>query len=60
MRSDLDNPTRVHHQNLICVFDGAQSMGDDERCSVLEKPGQTLLDQLLALAVEIAGGFVQD
>ena len=39
---------------------GAQAVGDDERGAALEQAGQALLDQSLALAVEVAGGLVED
>src|SRR4051812_9953415 len=44
----------------VGMSDRAEAVRDDECRSAFEQLGEGLLDQLLALGVEAAGGFVED
>ena len=55
----LDDTALIHHQDHVGGQDGAEPVGDDQAGAFLHNPLQGLLNEGLALAVEIAGGFVQ-
>ena len=59
MRSPLDNPPPVQHQDLVGCQDRAQPVGDHQARPPGHHPPQRFLDQRFRLAVEVAGGFVQ-
>ena len=56
----LDDPALVQHDDQVGVGDRAQAVGDDEGRAAPEQVGQRGLDELLALGVEVARGFVED
>ena len=60
VRADLDDAALVHHDDAIGVQDGGQPVRDDHAGAAAHELPQRILDQVLALAVERAGGFVQD
>ena len=49
----------VDDRDALGVLDRGQPMGDDQRGTPGHQAGQCLLDQVFALRVEGAGGFVQ-
>ena len=56
----LGDAAAVDHHDAVGVLHGGQAMGDDEDRAPLHQLGQRLLDQELALRVEIGRGLVQD
>ena len=54
------DPSAIHHHNRVGAEDRAEAMGDDERRSLVQQAVDRLLDQVLALGVHLAGGFVED
>lgn len=60
VRADFDDASVLHHHNLIGMTNRAQPVGDDEACAPLHQPLQRFLDHRLALAVEVAGRFIED
>ena len=60
MTAPLDNLPFLEHEDLVGAADGRQPMRDDERRASCSEAAKTILDHLLALAVETGGGFIQD
>ena len=58
--ADLDDGSAIEHEDAVGMANRAQPVGDDERGAAVEQSGQALLDQPLALGVEVAGGLVED
>ena len=56
----VDNPALVHDHDPIGQGQRRQAVGDDDRGPVTRKLFQHLVDQLLALQIDLAGRFVQD
>ncbi|MNI56600.1 hypothetical protein D3C73_1116120 [compost metagenome] len=50
----------IHHCDPVGVFNRGQAMGDHQSGSVLHQARQRLLDQVLTLGIEGAGGFVEE
>jgi len=52
-----NDPAPIENQDLICIADGALSMGDHDAraCKRVQIP----LDGLLGVLVQLAGGFIQ-
>jgi len=44
MGSNLSDPPFMENHDLICMLDGGEAMGDNNRCPPLEQPSQTLLN----------------
>ena len=60
MPATLDNLTAIQHQQVICVTDGAQTMGNDEAGTPFEQIFQALLDQSLGAGIDTGCGLVED
>jgi S-adenosylmethionine:tRNA ribosyltransferase-isomerase len=60
VRPALDDLSILHQKDDGCAPDRRQAVRDDERGPALQQLGHRGLDQLLALGVEVAGGFVED
>src|SRR5262249_39387710 len=60
LRSAFDNAAGFHGHDEVGMGDGREAVGDDEAGSPLEQVLHGLLDELLALGVEIAGRLVED
>src|SRR5687767_14300412 len=60
MRARLDDAALFEDDDLVRTHDGAEPMRDDERSSPAHQTFEALMDQTLALAVEVAGGFVEN
>lgn len=61
--ADFDDLAVLEYDDSVAVDDGAESVGDDDDGDVAVVGGELvdlLLDEVLALAVEGAGGFVED
>ena len=50
----------VHHQDLVGVLDGGQTVGDGDDGLAPRQGGDGLLDQVLVLRVDAGGGLVQN
>jgi hypothetical protein len=50
----------VHHHDPVGLEDGREAVGDDQGGAALEEPLDGVVDLLLALRVDLAGGFVED
>ncbi|MNF61828.1 hypothetical protein D3C84_434920 [compost metagenome] len=59
MRAHRHQFSFVHHCNTIGVFYRGQAMGDDQGGAVFHQAWQGLLDQVFALGIEGAGGFIE-
>ena len=59
MRAAFAEATFVHHQDQVGVADGREAVGDDERGATFEQFFQGLLDRVLGLGIDAAGGFVE-
>lgn len=60
MGAPLNDAAVIHHQDLIGVLDGSQTMGDGENGLPPCQGCERLLDQMLILRVYAGGGLVQD
>ena len=62
MGSHFDDFSFIEKEDDVCVFDGAQSVSDDERGDffVFDDVVDGLLDFVFAFGVECAGGFVEN
>ena len=60
MRAFLDNAPMVQHHQPVRPAHGAEPVRDDQRGAPDEELGERVLDQPLALVVQVAGGFIQD
>ena len=56
----LDDRAVVEDKDAVGMANRAQAMGDHERRPAVQQLLEALLDQPLALAVQVAGGFVED
>jgi len=60
MRTALDDATGVHHQNLMGIDHGGESVRDHQRGLVLRHVLQFCLDGAFVGRVQRRGGFVKD
>ena len=60
VRATLDDASLFHQQDEVGATDRGQPMRDDERRPAGEQRGHRCLNELLALGVEVARGFVED
>ena len=60
MRALLHQATFVQHEDQVGREDGAQAMGNDQAAAPFHHPLQRLLDQRLALGIEVAGRLIQN
>ena len=58
--SDFDDSAPAHHNHLVVVSDGVQSVGDGDDRGVLELGVDALLDEVVGFHVHIRFGFIQD
>ena len=56
----LGDAAVVHHQDLVGVLDGGQTVGDGDDGLAPRQGGDGLLDQVLVLRVDAGGGLVQN
>lgn len=59
MVAGLGDLAVVQDDDLVCVADGVEPVGDDEDGAMLDEPGQGLLDGVFVDRVERGGGFVE-
>ncbi len=59
MGADGHQLALIHHRDTVGVLYRGQAMGDHQGGAALHQARQGLLDQVLALGVEGAGGLVQ-
>ena len=59
MGTDGHQATLIHHRDPVGVFHSGQAMRDYQCGAVLHQAWQRFLNQVLALRIEGAGGFVQ-
>src|SRR5208283_2522729 len=57
--ADLGDGSAIEHEDAVGMANRAQAVGDDKRGAAMEQSGQALLDQALALGIEITGGLVE-
>src|SRR5262249_25687616 len=60
VRAVLRETAAVEHEDPVRVTDGGETVGDDEGGAAREQAVHGFLHQRFALAVEGAGGFVED
>ena len=60
MRAFLDNPSLIHHQNLVSIFNGCQPVGDRDDRLPMGQFGYGFLNQMLILRIDTCRGFVQN
>ena len=60
MLADGHEPALVHDHDAVRVGDRAEPVGNDEGRAVLEEQVEGLVDLVLGLGVDLAGGFVED
>lgn len=60
MGAHLCDAAFFEHDDLVGVADGAQAVGDDEARPAFHEAVEAGLDEAFGLAVEVAGGFVED
>ena len=62
MRSLLDNIALTHADDLVSADDCTESVSDHDHCLLLllEQSVQGLLDLVLTVSVECAGGLVEE
>ena len=58
--SDFDDPSPAHHNHLVVVSDGVQSVGDGDDSGVLELGVDALLDEVVGFHVHVRCDFIQD
>ena len=56
----LDDVTLVHNDYFVSVTDGGQPVCDDDAGAALHELVKSVLNGLLTLGVECAGGLVED
>ena len=56
----LDHAAFFHQQDRVGATDRGKAMGDHESSAAREQRGHGGLDELFALGVEVARGFVED
>ena len=56
----LHDPSLSGHENAVAVFHGRQTMSDDQRGSSSDRIFNCFLYQMLADAIQRAGGFIED
>ena len=59
MRPHCHQPALVDDRDTVGMLDRSQTMGDHQCGAPGHQAGQRLLDQVFALCVECAGGFIQ-
>ena len=60
MGSVTDDLSVLQYQNLVCLLNGGDPLGDDDLCGILEIMIETLPDLRLRRRVNSAGGIIQD
>ena len=60
MAAGGDDLAAVHHDNPVGVLDRVQSVGDHEHRALVHQRFDGLLNQVFALGIDLAGGFVED
>ena len=56
----FDNLTMIENNDHVSVFNGGQTMGDDQNGAVLAESFQSILNGAFRLIVKSAGGLVQN
>src|SRR6185369_384524 len=56
----LDDAAVVNDDDQVGVADGAEAMGDDEAGAPTHEGAEGLLDEVLALGVEVAGCLIEN
>ena len=59
MRPHCDQFPLIHHRNPVSVLHRGQPVGDHQGRAALHQRRQCLLNQMLALRIQCAGGFVE-
>src|SRR5579883_1796948 len=60
MAPDLDDASTLKHDDPIGRAYRTQPVGDDDRCTPLEKQAESLLDPNLGLGVDVRGRLIQN
>ena len=60
MCASSDYPALIQQQDKVRFADGAQSMGDHERCASTHQTHKCRLDQVLCFGVNTGSGIIQD
>ena len=60
MAALLDDAAGVQDDDTVGVADGRETVSDDQRGSVAQKPVQGRLYQHLGVGVDVRGGLVED
>ena len=60
MRADIHDLALLHHQDLVAIDQGGQSVRDDHHRPAAGDAEQIGVDHRLALGIERAGRLVQD
>lgn len=60
MVASFDDPTAVHHDNLMGVLDRAETVGDGDDCSTVRGLVESFLDESLGRDVERARRLVEE
>ena len=72
MAALADNAAAVHHHDGVGGLDRTEAMGDDKSCrrgrarsgvvrsALVDQAVDRLLDKVLALGIDLAGGLVED
>ena len=60
MRTHLDNPPMIEHDDLVGIDNRAQAVGDHETRASFHQAIQGVLNDFFGGRIDAAGGFVQD
>ena len=60
MRAHVDDLAVFHGHDAVGQREGGQAVGDEDDGAVADEGLQRLLDRLLALQVDLAGGLIED
>ena len=60
MRAAFGNAAVIHHQDLVSVPDGGQTVGNGDDGLAVGQLRDRLLDEMLVLRVDAGGGLVQN
>ena len=58
VRSALHDSPALQDDDLVAISNGAESMGNDQASA--SAAAKVVVDQLLRLRIESAGGFIED
>src|SRR5690554_6623077 len=60
MGAAFNDPTLVHHQDLVCFLNGGQTVGYDDGSSAFRQFFRSGLDQGFGFGIDRGSSFIQD